>query len=413
MAKRKNGEGSWGEKTIKGEKYKYFRKQYEWMENPKYFYGKTEKEVRAKIKAFEEGNKKFTPTEIRKMPFGEYMSNWLNNVKQLEVKRRTFDGYEDTVKNQILEYKDYNLSDKQLGSLDQDIFQSYYNSLAKKYSRAAIKKNYSLINQCLNHARTKGDISDNFVTNITLPSEDNVAVKKKEIAFLPEDDMDKLYFESKRVNEPGFNFGGKIGQPVYGSNAQAIILIEYTGLRVGELLGLRWSDYKKDIKYLHVRNNLSTIKNRDKKDDSDNKYVRVDTTLKTQKGYRAIPLHERAIEMLDHFDKLNPNHEPDDYIIINKLGNVINQRNLTRTLNAMLVRAGCSVTQCGLHSLRHSFGSYLILHGADIKVVSELLGHKDVSTTYNIYVHILPKQHESVIELFDKMGSKDKPTDNK
>jgi site-specific recombinase XerD len=111
--------------------------------------------------------------------------------------------------------------------------------------------------------------------------------------------------------------------------------------------------------------------------------------------------------MLDYFDKLNPDHKPDDYIMVNKLGNVINQRNLTRTLNAMLSRAKCSVEQCGLHSLRHSFGSFLILHGADIKVVSELLGHKDVSTTYNIYVHILPKQHESVISLFDKMGKKD------
>lgn len=412
MAKRKNGEGSWGEKTIKGEKYKYFRKQYEGMENPKYFYGKTEKEVKAKIKAFEEGNKKFTPAEIRKLTFGEYMSNWLYNVKQLEVKRRTFDGYEDTFKNQILEYKEYDLSGKQIGAIDQDIFQKYYNSLAKRYSRAAIKKNYTLINQCLDYAKTKGDISENFITNVTLPSEDNVAIKKKEILFLPEEDMEKLYHESKRVNEPGFNFGGKLGQPVYGSNAQAIVLIEYTGLRVGELLGLRWSDYDKDTKYLNIRNNLSTIKNRDKKDDSDNKYVRVDTSVKTQKGNRSIPLHARAIEMLEYFEKLNSNHKPDDYIMINKEGNVINQRNLTRTLNAMLSRAKCSVEKCGLHSLRHSFGSFLILHGADIKVVSELLGHKDVSTTYNIYVHILPKQHESVIDLFNEMG-KDKEDKDK
>jgi site-specific recombinase XerD len=175
----------------------------------------------------------------------------------------------------------------------------------------------------------------------------------------------------------------------------------YTGLRVGELLGLRWKDYDKEKKYIYVRNNLSTIKNRDKKD-NENEYIRVDTTVKTKKGNRSIPLYERAIEMLEWFELLNPNHKPDDYIIVNKNRNIINQRNLTRTLNAMLSRAKCSVEQCGLHSLRHSFGSFLISHGADIKVVSELLGHKDVSTTYNIYVHILPKQHESVINLFDK-----------
>jgi site-specific recombinase XerD len=111
--------------------------------------------------------------------------------------------------------------------------------------------------------------------------------------------------------------------------------------------------------------------------------------------------------MLDCFDKLSPDHKPDDYITVNQLGNVINQRNLTRTLKAMLTRAKCTVDKCGLHSLRHSFGSFLISHGADIKVVSELLGHKDVSTTYNIYVHILPKQHKDVIKLFDEIGKND------
>jgi integrase len=131
--------------------------------------------------------------------------------------------------------------------------------------------------------------------------------------------MDKLYIESKRVNEKGFSFNGKEGKPVYGSNAQAIVLIEYTGVRVGELLGLRWSDYSKDTKYLNVKNNLSTIKNRDKKDDNDNKYVRVDTTVKTKSGFREIPLHDHAIEMLDCFEKLNPDHKPDDYIMVNKL----------------------------------------------------------------------------------------------
>lgn len=404
MAKRKNGEGSWGVKKIKGVEYKYFRKQYEGMNNPKYFYGKTEKEIKSKIKEFEDQHKILTPTEIEKITFGEYIVNWLNNVKRLEVKRRTFDGYEDSVKNQILNYHKYDIAGKQMGSINQDMFQEYYNSLSKKYSRAAIQKNYTIVNQCLRYAKKKNVIRENYVIDIALPSEDNVAVKKKEIPFLPEEDMDKLYLESKRINEKGFNFGGKIGQPVYGSNAQAIVLIEYTGLRVGELLGLKWSDYDKENKYLNIKNNLSTIKNRDKKDESENNYIREDTSLKTSKGYRSIPLHDIAIEMLDYFEKINPNHTPDDYIIINKLGNVINQRNLTRTLNSMLIRSKCSVTKCGLHALRHSFGSFLLIRGAEIKIVSELLGHRDVTTTYNIYIHILPKQHEEVIQLFDKLN---------
>jgi site-specific recombinase XerD len=214
--------------------------------------------------------------------------------------------------------------------------------------------------------------------------------------------MDKIYDESKRINTAGFNWGGKIGEKTYGINSLAIVLMMYTGLRVGELTCLRYSDWNKATNEIIVRNNLSTIKNRDKKSDDDNNYIRVETTVKTDESERVVPLCDIAIEMLNEFEKLNPNHKPDDFIVINKLGNVAGQRNLTRTLNAMLVRAGCEVQKCGLHSLRSSFGSYLILKGADIKVVSELMGHSDTQVTYNHYIKILPKQHRSAIDLFNK-----------
>jgi hypothetical protein len=80
---------------------------------------------------------------VGKISFGEYINNWLINIKQLDVKRRTYDGYEDTVKNQILNFTDYDLSSKQIGTLDKDIFREYYKALAKKYSRAALQKKQS------------------------------------------------------------------------------------------------------------------------------------------------------------------------------------------------------------------------------------------------------------------------------
>ena len=176
----------------------------------------------------------------------------------------------------------------------------------------------------------------------------------------------------------------------------------YTGLRIGELLALKWEDIDLENKFLYVKNNLSIIKNRNKKNDDDNNYIRVVTTTKTKKGYRAIPLAERAVEMINKFHEFNPNHALQDNVILNKEGNIINQRNLTRTLEAMLKRSCCSVEKCGLHSLRHTFGSYLILHKVDIKIVSQLLGHKDVSITYNVYVHLIEKQQIEAVDLFNK-----------
>ena len=61
------------------------------------------------------------------------------------------------------------------------------------------------------------------------------------------------------------------------------------------------------------------------------------------------------------------------------------------------------VKHCGLHALRHSFGSYLLASGIDIKVVSILMGHKDVSTTYNYYIHISNQQLIEATTIFDHL----------
>lgn len=68
----------------------------------------------------------------------------------------------------------------------------------------------------------------------------------------------------------------------------------------------------------------------------------------------------------------------------------------------MLKAAKCEVQEASPHDLRHSFGSELIKNGIDIKIVSELMGHKDVQTTYNIYIHILKEQKVDAVSIFNR-----------
>ena len=70
-----------------------------------------------------------------------------------------------------------------------------------------------------------------------------------------------------------------------------------------------------------------------------------------------------------------------------------------------MLRANCSVSECTVHALRHTFGSLLIKKGVDIKVVSEILGHKDVSVTYNIYIHIIDEQKVSAMAKLNEIFS--------
>lgn len=389
--KRKNGEGSWGKKKIKGVEYRYFRNT-----NGKYFYGKTEKEIKEKIKKYEKEN----TVSTSKLLLSDFMKDWLYNTKQHQVKRRTFDSYEQYYNMLIINYKDYIISDVQLCSLTTEILTKYFNSLADKYSLSTIKKANVLLNQCLNYAVDKELIDVNPMDKVKLPNEDRVKKQKKQIPFLSPDDMDKLYEESFRIQEEGFRINGAAGELVYGNNAKIIVLIMYTGLRISEALGLKWEDVDFENKCIKVKRNLSRIKNRDKDTDGEN-YKYVETTVKKKASERTIPLSDRAYEVLEYLKTNNKSTNDIDYVCVSKNGKIAGQRNITRTLNSMLVRGKCSVKKCGLHSLRHSFGSFLVSKGVDIATVSTLMGHEDITTTYNVYTHVLKQQQIDAIKVFD------------
>ena len=70
----------------------------------------------------------------------------------------------------------------------------------------------------------------------------------------------------------------------------------------------------------------------------------------------------------------------------------------------MLLRAGCETEQCGLHALRHTFGSLLLEKGVDLKTISYLLGHSDITVTANIYVHVSREKAVNSIEVLNKVN---------
>ena len=388
--KRKNGEGSWGEKTIKGVVYKYFRDP-----NGKYFYGKTQKEIKEKIKKHEESS--FVNIRKDDSLFGEYMKSWLYNVKQKSVKRRTFDGYEEYFLNNVVNFDGFNISDMKIQKITPENMTEYFNSMAEKYALSTIKKTQSIINQCFEYAVDNKVIPENPCLRATIPSEDNVAKPRKEIPFLTIEDIEKLYNVSNlkqvRINKKKDN-----EDLIYGNNAKIIVLIMYTGLRISEALGLKWSDIDFANKQLHVKRNLSRVKNRTGEGAAT---IMVETTLKRESSKRTIPLANRAIEALEYLKEHTNYKSKNDYVCSTSKGTLATARNITRTLQSMLIRGECEVEQCGLHSLRHSFGSYLLSKNVEISVISRLLGHKDISVTYKIYIHVLKQSQIDAIKVFD------------
>lgn len=382
--KRRNGEGSWGTKTVGNNKYHYFRDS-----SGHYTYGKTVKEVNEKIK--KRKAEEFLLSD--KTTFGEYISEWLKS-KQKNIEPTTYDCYETIISSQILNFKDYDLANIQLHNLNSKVFQKYLDVLAKKYSRATIKKTWVLIRQCIKVGEVKNEIPMNTTAFVKVPIESQVAVKKKNIPFLSEADAELLYNTLKMRY--------KNGDFKYKENAHALILIMYSGMRISEMTSLRWKNVDIENKRIFIRESTAQRKNRDK--NSNTKYITYTKTPKTKESIRTIPLPNRAMEMIQWFyDKHSSNRKPNDFVCCSKNGTQMMRRNVNKTLKSMIKDSGCSVVDFSAHTLRHTYGSILLANGVEIKKVSELLGHEDITTTYNIYIGILEKDKKEEVErVFDK-----------
>ena len=375
MAKRNNGEGSWGRKTINGSKYYTYRDP-----KGKTYYGKTQKEVKEKLaKKKEETELKISP----KTTFGDYISSWLL-FKQGKIEQTTYQSYEEYIRNMLLRYKKYNLAKKQIGNLSPKVFQQYLNSLATHYSRGSIIKIWQIIKQCVRYGELQNELPYNTTAMVKVPLESNVASKKKEIPFLSEDQADLLY---QTLNHRDKN---NVRRYIKSPNAHAIILILYTGMRLGETAALKWKNVDLKNKRIKVAESAAFLK------DENGNTISIDKTPKTKAGIRYIPLPDRAIEMIQFFKENDASTNKDDYVCQSSIGTKIHKRNLNHTLERMCRDAG--LPRLHIHALRHSYGSMLLANGIDIKVISQLLGHANISITYDIYIGIKEEEKTAAVE---------------
>lgn len=387
MKKRKNGEGSWGKKTVKGVVYHYYRDA-----NQKYTYGKTIKEVKEKLAKQKDFIKKASPEiiienvgVINSTTFGDYVKVWLKTRDDIE--KTTLLSYDNALSKRFYDFEYYDLADKQLKSLTSDMLKDYLNTLAEHYSHNTILKTWSPLKQCLLYAISNKEISSDVLAGVKVPKEFNCKVKTKEIEVIEEEHVEMLYKEAYRTF--------KNGKFVYGDAARVVCLIMYTGLRVSEALGLKWECVDFKNKRMKIQSALAVIKENDK-------YKTIEKSTKRQASNRIIPLPERAIKILKDLEQINPNHKASDFVCVTSNGTLFTVRNIERILSNMLVKLEIKENYTP-HSLRHGYGSILLSKGLDIKVVSNLLGHKDITTTYNIYIKVYDKDKEKAADIFNQL----------
>ncbi len=230
----------------------------------------------------------------------------------------------------------------------------------------------------------------NPALGVKLPNKNSsLFLRTKSLPYYTSEEAKELIKASRQTNANGVN--------IYRYGPCVPFLIN-TGLRVSELLGLKREHVSLDSNSksgsIHILDTLVAVKDRTGKNARG--YVLKDQPLtKSPAGKRNVDLNTVAYDALLELMQLSPDSR---YIVATHYGNPVNPSTIDRMFRAVCRRAGFGDDKIhGVHSLRHTFASLLIGEGEDIKIVSELMGHSDISVTYNTYVHFSPEQRSKAI----------------
>jgi integrase len=156
----------------------------------------------------------------------------------------------------------------------------------------------------------------------------------------------------------------------------AIIIALYTGVRIGELCVLKWSDIDFAAKTVHIERIVQRIRTNGKI----NKTELLISTPKSQSSVRTIPLPDFLIDMLKAFKPSTA-----DAFIVTSNTKLPDPRTMQYRFKSLLIKIG--LRYINFHSLRHLFATNCVELGFDVKTLSEILGHSTVEITLNRYVH--------------------------
>lgn len=180
----------------------------------------------------------------------------------------------------------------------------------------------------------------------------------------------------------------------------AFVVQDQTGLRPSEILGLRWSrvDFKKRTLLV---DSIGT--------EGPDPVTGKTTTffierVKSKNSHREIPLSDRAVEALT---ELYEHTGSNRFVVSAEPGKVFSYNAYNKLFKELIVAAGITINKgenFGPHSLRHTFATRLYELGADIHVISALLGHADIATTMKYYVHTSTECKSTVISLLNELA---------
>ena len=337
--------------------------------------GRTQAEARTKLKAAIEEARSLDITRVGRYTVGVWMDEWFENYAKVKVRPSSHQTYRGYIDNHIKP----NIGKLPLAKLTSLELQKLYKKLLEK----------GRIDRTESKRQPKG-LSPKTVRNIhqIIASAMKLAKEQKIIATDPTEGCALPKLEHREMKTLPVEQLASFLREAKDSGVFEMYYVELaTGLRRGELLGLKWEDIDLDRGSLRVKRQIARI---------DGEVV--EAPLKTKNAYRTLPLAEDTIQVLQQQRK-KVGGSP--WVFSSPVGGPISPDSVLHMLHRVLKRAG--LPRVRFHDLRHTFATLALQNGVDIKTVSGMLGHFSAGFTLDTYAHVTTAAQKEAARTMEKV----------
>ena len=304
----------------------------------------------------------------------QYMEYWLEEMHRSDIRRNTYVLYRGLLKNHVLPALGHIKLQK---LMPEDIQVLYARMQKEEYAAETVRAIHRMLHKALSDAVDWSRVSRNVCDKVKQPRP-----SEYEYQTLTKDQALKLIAVAK------------------GTYLETLILLAIvTGMREGELLGLKWGDMDFEEGSLTIKRKICRI----------HTFGLVEEEPKTKQGnHHKILLPQFALDALvvhrtrqkELRMKAGPNWREQDILLSNTTGGYIQPQNMIDKFKRFLAKAG--LPEVRFHDLRHSAATILLGMGIHPKLVQELLGHTNINITMGRYSHVLPTMQREMMDQIDR-----------
>lgn len=299
------------------------------------------------------------------MLYKEWLDEWLEEYIKIAVKERTYQKYRDIVKQRLIP----TLGECEISQITPLIIQRYIAELLKNgnmktgkgLSANSVNLVIAVLKSSLETARNSGLAGDTRLTQIKRPR-----ISEKQIGCFS--------LSEQRCIEHAIVLDKR-------PKMLGVMICLYTGIRIGELLALEWSDLDFEKKEIKISKTCY-----------ESNGARIVSTPKTVSSVRTIPLPEQLIRLMQK--RATSDRQG---FVISENGKGVSVRSYQRSFELLLKKL--EIPHRGFHALRHTFATRALEYGMDVKTLSEILGHKNPTVTLTRYAHSLEDHKRSMMNL--------------